>query len=132
MSGNMFAGELQSSGVWQPCKWRCLSWEREFLFPRQLKRAWGLDGASVRGAGETWGAAQGCWGGPVQSLLWRELVAGQGQDWSGSHRCLCILLTSAPWQLVEADNKHAHKQRAQALLLRQLTKELVPTPSSNL
>lgn len=79
MSGNMFAGELQSSGVWQPCKWRCLSWEREFLFPRRLKWAWGLDGASVRGAGEIWGATQGCWGGPVQSLLWREL----GKDRTG-------------------------------------------------
>lgn len=132
MSGNMFAGELQSSGAWQPCKWRCPSWEREFLFPRQLKWAWGLDGAYVRGVGETRGAAQGCWGGPVQSLLWRKPLAGQGQDWSGSHQCLCILLTSAPWQLVEADSKRAHKQRAQPLLLQQLTKELVPTPSSNL
>lgn len=125
----MFAGELQSSAAWQPCKWRCPSWEREFLSPRQMKWAWGFDGASARGAGDTWGAAQGCWGGPVQSLQWRELVAGQAQDCSGTHWCLCILLL-CPWQPVGLTQTCT--QTAQALLLQQLAKELVPTPSSNL
>lgn len=35
-------------------------------------------------------------------------------------------------QLLKAGNKNAHKQPAQALLLRPLAKELIPTLSSNL
>lgn len=58
ISGNMFARELRSSGAWQTCKWRCPSWERGFLFPRQLMWALGWDGAwksfaFIRGQGST-------------------------------------------------------------------------------
>lgn len=105
ISGNMFAWELQSSGAWQPCKWRCPSWEREFLFPRQLMWAWGWDGAwkpfaSVRGAGESWGAARGCRHGMVPSLLWSKPTAGRGR-WPPvplhpAH--LCQATTSKGWQ----------------------------------
>lgn len=132
ISGNMFAWELQSSGAWQPCEWRCPSWEREFLFPRQLMWAWGWD---VPGNPLPLLGGQGRVGEQLRDVgvarCHHCCRASRRQGEDDGHRCLCTPLTSVRQQLLKADNKNA-RQSAQALLLRPLAKELIPTPSSNL
>lgn len=133
----MFAWELQSSGAWQPCKWRWPSWEMAFLFPRQLMWAWGWDGdwkhcTSIGGhgrAGEQFGDV-----GTAQCHHCCGVSWWQDQDhgWSMSASVplhpahLCWVRTSTGWQ------QKCTQSTCTSPAAPPLTKELIPTPSSNL
>lgn len=57
----MLARELQFLGAWQPCKQRCPSWERGFLFPGHgAGMAPGNSLPSLRGRGALWSSLEMC------------------------------------------------------------------------
>lgn len=92
------------------------SWHGDLMVP--LLGGQGTPGEQLRDVG--WPSYRGSW--------WQgKDRAGVGATGVSASYSSALLL-----QPMGADNKHAHKLRAQALLLQQLAKELVPTPSSNL